>query len=931
MRVTVFDHQDRFVKTIGPSQILGFVHRDELNGEDSVSITTTEELKQGYRLVWQDRNGKFHEHICQDPQAMREYGCPIYSDSAVNSIYETSMDRIDDKRPFSESFAVALQAALGPTRWSVGTVDKTGAVSDGMRFYRTTSRESINMILECGGELETEIEVTGGRVSGRAVGIRQHRGSSSGHRRFTYRKDLISISKTEHWGAITACYGYGASLETDAGGYTPKLTFGDINDGKDYVEDSEALEAWGRPDGKGGLAHLFGSFEDSECDDKAVLKKETTEYLDVHKVPGVTYEASVADLVAMGRSWEGVGVGDDVQIVDEEFTPTLRCSGRVTRLETDYTGGTCDVTLGNVTETMADMWQQQQSQINGLINGSGNWNAASNVTTSYLEQVISRLNERFNVMGASYTFTSFEQGTIWASVPMDENGSPTQAGGFAIQICSQGFRIASGTKPDGSFDWKTFGTGGGFTADMIVAGTLNAALVRAGILTDAQGNNFWNLDSGEFRLSMSTGIGGGSQTIGKTVVDVDIQYGLSDSATEYPATWTTTALWQQGRHMWSRQKRVLADGSVEFSTPKRIANANGIGGVATTEQYYLSTSEQEPTGGQWLNSQPKWVSGRYYWTRNRTQWSDGTVTYDEPALAGALTHANQATDDLDSELDVVGIFNRLTDNGRLQGIYMTNGDIFINGTYIKSGTILADLIKAGTIKDATGKNKWDMSTGDMTLSGNLTVNGGKIMDSSGRNVWDLAEDSLDFANPDSTIRAGIIQGAGGNYWNLNTGAMALDFVPDNMATTSQISSLKTSINSVSGRVTTAQNRANSAYSLASTASSNASSAKSKTDKITFTTSGMQIYGTNGQRQSVATYTSEGFTVDAETCIIGSSSGSLTVKDWGMDGEFQNGVRIWVTDGSRYGGGHHFYVCGNDYSLLVNKDGVYHNGRQLAYA
>lgn len=918
MRVSVFDHQDRYVKSIGPSELLVFNHRDELNGEDSLAISTTSELRQGYRLVWRDRSGEFHEHVCQDPQALRDYGAPIYTDTALNSICETLYDRIEDKRPYSQTYAIALQSALEPTRWAVGTCDQPGTVSSGLRFYRESAREAINAILQCGGELETKIECSKGRVVGRSAGIRAHRGRSSGHRRFSYRKDLISMSKTEHWGAITACYGYGKSLETEEGGYSPKLTFGSINGGLDYVADGDALEAWGRADGKGGLAHVFGTYENGECNDPQQLYDETSEYLEAHKVPGMSYEASVVDLVAMGREWEGVGVGDDVQIVDSEFTPTLRCSGRVTCLETDYVSETQVVTLGNVVETMADVIQGQQSQIDGLLNGAGGWNAAASVTTAYLEQFIARLNERFNVMGASYTFTSFETGTIWASVPMDESGRPTKAGGFAIQICSQGFRIASGTLPDGSFDWRTFGTGEGFTADLITAGTINAALVKAGILSDNQGKNFWNMTTGEFRLSMETAIGGGSNTVGKTVFDVDVQYGLSDSATSYPSTWTTTALWQQGKHMWSRQKRVLADGTIEFSTPRRIANANGLGGVATTEQYYLSTSDTEQVGGQWLNSQPAWVSGRYYWTRNRTQWSDGTVTYDEPVLARALTDANQAVNDLDDSLDAEGVFNRLTDNGAIQGLYQYAGNLYMNASFIKSGTLDANLIRAGVIQDVAGKNKWDLVSGNMALSGNITMSGGRI------------------------------QGANGSYWDLDTGEMDLSFTPAGMLTQEDldaaISDVEVDMGGLSSRITTAQTTANSARSAASTAQSTANTAKStadsantkatsakaKTDRISFTTSGIQVTGTDGVRRTAMTYGSDGIVHAGSVLDIETDNATFGIKDWGIAYQGPGGENSTVQ----------FYVSNNrdeifartsNTSIAIRSDGAYVNGRKLAWA
>ena len=746
MRVDVYTHQDAYVGTIGPSELLALTHTDELNGEDSVSITTSFPLKQGYRLVWADRLGKAHEHICQDPKGLHAQGRTVYTDTALNSVYELTYDYIEDKRPYSYSFLKALQVALENTRWACGTVDQSGTVSSGLTFYHTSARAALNDILERGGELETVIEVGGEGVTSRKVGIRQHRGESSTHRRFTYTKDLVSIGRTEHYGAITACYGYGKGVETDSGGYGRKLTFGDINDGKNYVEDAAALKAWGRPDGKGGFAHVFGEYEDSDCEDAAVLLSETRAYLDEHKEPGMTYEADVVDLVQFGRSWEGVGVGDDVQIVDTEFSPELRCSGRVTKLVTDLLGGKQTVTLGNVTETMADMWAAQQQKVSSLSKRSSNWDVAANTPAAYLQQVIDGLNAQFNTQGMSYCFTSFEQGTIWASVPLDENGLPTKTGGSAIQVCSQGFRIASGTKADGSWDWRTFGTGEGFTADLITTGSLLASLITAGTIQDKTGNNYWNLDTGELRM---TGYAKDSETISS----VDVEYAQNQSATTAPTSgWQTTApAYKSGYYIWSRTKTVNADGTASYSTEVMISGrdgadggkgdtgATGIGVSAIVEQYYLSTSKTSQAGGSWAETQPAYVSGRYYWTRSKVTWTDGKVTYSDPVLAQGVNNANESAEKandavttLDEALGQEEIFNRLTNDGEEQGIYLENGKLYVNGTYIKSGVVDAGLLKAGKLlvtNKTTGATVFyaDIDVGSCYIGGDSVQIGGSTL------------------------------------------------------------------------------------------------------------------------------------------------------------------------------------------------------------
>lgn len=735
MRVDVYSRHDAYVGTIGARQLLSFIWTDCLNGEDTVDITTTYPLKEGYRLVWQDLNGEPHEHVCQDPKGASAAGLPIYSDTALNSICELFGDYIEDKRPYGYSFQRALEVCLEPTRWEVGTVDQPGTVSGGLTFYHTDCRSALNSILECGGELQTSITVGADGVTHRRVSILKHRGEANGHRRFSYGKDINSITRTEHWGAITACYGYGKGVETDSGGYGRKLTFGEINNGKDYVEDAEALKLYGRPDGKGGLKHVFGKYENSSCEDAHQLKDETQDYLDQHKTPGVTYEADVVDLVAMGRPWEGVGVGDDTQMVDSSFEPTLRCQGRVTKLVSDLLAKTQSVTLGNVTESIADILQQQQQQISNLQNQSGSWDAVAGTTPAFLQQLIDSLNEQFNMNGMSYMHVSYQNGFIFSSVPLDEDGRPTATGGTAMQLCSLGFRIAAGTKVDGSYDWRTFGTGNGFVADWITTGTLMANLIKAGRMVVGDPNDpvfMVDFDSKDVVISATASVGNSSA--GDIVVSADVQYGLSDSANTQPTSWTTTALWQNGKHMWTRVKMELADGTIEYTTPRRIANESGIGAAEVIEQYYLSTSSTTQTGGYWSNTQPVWVSGRYYWTRSRIKWSNGTYTYTDPVLARGLTSGNQSTDNLDNSLTQREVFNRLTNNGQTQGVYLSNSKLYINASYIATGTI----------SDATGKNYWNLSSGYLrTTSGYI---GGLTIENSyvGNSVFRLTNSGIHF-------------------------------------------------------------------------------------------------------------------------------------------------------------------------------------------
>lgn len=50
----------------------------------------------------------------------------------------------------------------------------------------------------------------------------------------------------------------------------------------------------------------------------------------------------------------------------------------------------------------------------------------------------------------------------------------------------------------------------------------------------------------------------------------------------------------------------------------------------TVSQYYISTSNTTQTGGSWIETTPKWESGKYIWQRMKYTQGDGTITYSTP-------------------------------------------------------------------------------------------------------------------------------------------------------------------------------------------------------------------------------------------------------------------------------------------------------------
>ena len=278
---------------------------------------------------------------------------------------------------------------------------------------------------------------------------------------------------------------------------------------------------------------------------------------------------------------------------------------------------------------------------------------------------------------------------------------------------------------------------------------INGTYIKAGIITDNVGKNYWNLNTGEFRLSANSTVGGQPiATQNNTIKSVDVEYAVGDSDTTAPTTgWSTASpQWQPEKYIWQRTVTTMQDGTKNTSEPTCIQGAagqngtdgtdgkdgqdgaqgeQGVGVESVVDQYYLSNSPTEPSGGFWSETQPAWKLGFYIWTRSVVTYTDGNVEETEPILAQAInsanqsaSDANQAVTDLDNSLNQEGVFNRLTNNGQTQGIYLQDGILYINASYIASGTVKGNLIDARNlvIKDSNGN-----TTFAVDASGNVSI------------------------------------------------------------------------------------------------------------------------------------------------------------------------------------------------------------------
>lgn len=595
------------------------------DGTDTLDITTIGEINKDERIVFKDSMGRWAEYLCQSTQTARAAGMAVTVAYCTGSIAELSRTYIEDKRNRNANAKACLAKALEGTRWAVGTVE-TGTITGtaDLSFYHCTVLEAIQKTADTYGlEVQTEYQPdpTGNRIGRRIIHLVEHRGTANTTKRFEYGKDLTQIKRDIDSGdVITRLYGWGKGIEQTndqgeaTGGYSRKISFADVNNGKPYVQDDQALANWGIPGPDGTRHHSEASVDFPDCEDPKELLNLTKAALKTRTTPTVSYTADVTALGQAGYDPEGTDVGDSVQIIDTSFTNPLRLEGRILQIEEDLAGSLAEtkITLGNIRQSYTQRLAAQQQALDKLVSNSGAWNSAAGGTGPYMKDLIDRINQIMNATGG-YTYLKPGQGIYVYDKPEDQN--PTQC----IHIGGGYWRIADHKKANGDWDFRSLANGKGLFADTIFTGRLS----------DAAGLNFWDMDTGEFSLSARSAVGG------KTVQEY-ADGALSDAKKYAEADATNKA-------------------NAALEAAKKAAAAGDTSTLEAAKSY-----------------------------------ADNTATSHVNTFEKALTQQY--------------IFNKLTNNGQLQGLYMSGGLLYVNATYLRSGII------------SGARSYWNLDSGIFSMS-----------------------------------------------------------------------------------------------------------------------------------------------------------------------------------------------------------------------
>lgn len=609
-RIMLFDRDGAPLGDIDPDHLLAPPRMvEEVNGEHSLTIRTTDTIAPGTRALWQDGMGKWHEWVYDEPEEQHRENTYVLVWSLQADLEMTggrthwASAEIGTHDPVGAR--AALEAALSDqSRWEVGTVDVTS--TGGASLYDAQAWDYLRKVVEVwGGELSATITVGDVGVIKREVNLLTHVGATTATRRFDYGHDVTDIKRTPEpapYYCRVRPRGGNAKTDNDGVDYSDRVGIEDWTpNGEDYLEDSEAALVFRvkNPDGSYEYPTKDVNYTVAQTslgpDDEELYYKAIDD-LHNHTRPKVTYEANVLQFARAGLDYQGIAEGDNIQIVDRCFsadgTP-LRIEGRVLRIEQDIDlfggkSGDMRLTIGNLGTTLAETIINLTSSTTASIEQRLNEVVAGG-TIVYLQNLLDAINAELNVTGGYYYLVP-GHGIYTYDHAVSDPLVGTEAS-QVVQIVGGGIRIANSRTQAGDWDWKTV-----IVSGHIAAGLVTAANITAGYIGDALAGSYWDLDNGNLRIAASASIGG------STVSDVlDDITDAAKVATNY-LTFSSSNGLEVGYTGTNAKTRINSNGMEVFDgagnsslyaglsgndSIVRVGQASGSGNVVMSSQGYV--------------------------------------------------------------------------------------------------------------------------------------------------------------------------------------------------------------------------------------------------------------------------------------------------------------------------------------------------------
>ena len=513
----------------------------------------------------------------------------------VDGIYKLfddlkAQDYIKDARPKKTGFDAAIAPVLQGSGWNMAQNSVSGIAST--NFYYTSRLHAFwDAIKTWRCEFKPKITFTNGKIVAQELYFADSFDEDFG-RLYVYGDRLLTVTASaSEEDLYTAFIGRGKGEEKKdesgeaTGGYGRKITFKDIawskakGDpldkpfGQEYIEIPSATALYGYANGKPRI----GFVEFNDVEDPAELLRLTYDYAMTHSRPMVQFKSTVFDDRRISL-YEVVRIKNP--ILNIAYKTHVFKSKRSFLLPAKQ-----EIEFGE---------QLVKSPAQQTADGRREMEKEKAAQESYIASIAKALTEQWlNEDGYNYDLKAdnpyhLPAGFYSFNAPLEKNPSKM------IGMSAGKLVISNEKNPDGSWNFRTFGTGDGFTADLIRAGMLQGGNVR------------WNLETGylnigdEFRYIPGTGL----------VITGQAKEQLKGDKGDAGAP---------GK-----------DGTPGKDGLPGLPGKDGAGVKSAAYEYAASTSGQTaPTTG-WSETPPNVGAEIYIWRRVKTTYTDDRVEISTP-------------------------------------------------------------------------------------------------------------------------------------------------------------------------------------------------------------------------------------------------------------------------------------------------------------
>ncbi len=489
----LFDKNENLIDELASDEIESLIQHEELNKlmtlEFGVFIDSNDKMKDIEYVAHKDM---------EDYQKIQMYRI-IGSESddntvnyqAVHIIFDElkSYGYIRDKRPEMVKASAALDIALAGSRWKVGKVDDSELLST--NFYDSTRLDALSKIIKTWNlDLHFYLTFDGNKITGRYIDLLEFRGEDTGER-FVYGTNALEVVKEVDKSEIYTRViprGKGEEKHDENGkptdGYGRRIKIDDViwdkskgnpidkPKGQEYLELTEMTRKFGFSDGEPRTrVQIFDDIEDPK-----ELIKAGYDFLVQVSRPLVQFKTKISK-----RS--RTNVGDIVRIIRKDLDFYYRT--RIYKAHRNLLNETLEVEFGDkLVQSPADREKIVSDSLNSLEERI--IETETDLKSSFVDKINESITHAtFNRDGYNYELKKGNKYGLPAgyySFDREIDDNPQRV----IYVGAGTLAIADSKKSNGDWNFRTFGTGEGFVADLLVAGTILGGNVR------------WNLEDGTF-------------------------------------------------------------------------------------------------------------------------------------------------------------------------------------------------------------------------------------------------------------------------------------------------------------------------------------------------------------------------------------------------------------------------------------------------